>query len=86
MILCPKEGNNEKQFTELTYRREQPWIKIIVIKSLLNGVISWLVVALLLCLVNDRSFVQAFTALYAVTGALAAFVGSYIGYARKAKK
>jgi hypothetical protein len=59
--------------------------KKIVIKSLLNGIISLLVLALLLGLVKDQGFVQALTAPYTIAVALVAIVGSYIGFARKAK-
>lgn len=59
--------------------------KNILIKSLLNGVISLLVLAVLLSLIKDMSFVQALTELYTIAVAIAAMVGSYIGFARKAK-
>ena len=57
----------------------------ILIKSLLNGVISLLVLAVLLSLGKDMSFVQALTVPYTIAAAIAAMVGSYIGFARKAK-
>ena len=59
--------------------------KNILIKSLLNGVISLLVLAVLLSLINDLCFVPAPTELYTIAAAIAAMVGSYIGFARKAK-
>ena len=59
--------------------------KNILIKSLLNGVISLLVLAVLLSLRTDMSFVQALTVPYALVVAITAMVGSYIGFARKAK-
>ena len=59
--------------------------KNILIKSLLNGVISLLVLAVLLILIKDMSFVQALTKFYTIAVAIAAMVGSYIGFARKAK-
>ena len=59
--------------------------KNILIKSLLNGVISLLVLAVLLSLIKDMSFVQALTVPYTIAVAIAAMVGSYIGFARKAK-
>ena len=60
--------------------------KKIIIKALLNGIISWLVLTLLFVLIKDQSFVQALTASYVIAAALAAAVGSYIGFVRKAKK
>ena len=59
--------------------------KNIFIKSLLNGVISLLVLAVLLSLIKDMSFVQALTGPYTIAIAIAAMVGSYIGFARKVK-
>lgn len=56
-----------------------------LIKSLLNGVISLLALAVLLSLVKDVNFVQALIAPYTVVTAIAAMVGSYIGFTRKVK-
>ena len=53
------------------------------VKSLRNGVISWLVIALVLSLVKDLSLVQAFAAPYTIALALSAALGSYIGFERK---
>ena len=57
----------------------------ILIKSLLNGVISLLVLAVLLSLIKGMSFVQALTVPYTIAVAIVAMVGSFIGFARKAK-
>ena len=56
------------------------------VKALINGVLSWLLVALVLNLVKDVNFVQALTAPYTVALAVSALVGSYIGFERKARK
>ena len=56
-----------------------------LIKSLLNGVISLLVLAVLLSLIKGMSFVQALTVPYTIAAAIVAMVCSYIGFARKAK-
>ena len=59
--------------------------KNILIKSLLNGVITLLALAVILSLVKDVGFVQALIAPYTIAASIAAMVGSYIGFARKAK-
>jgi len=60
--------------------------KKIIIKALLNGIVSWLVLTLLFVLIKDQSFVQALTAPYTIAAALSAAVGSYIGFMTKVKK
>ena len=59
--------------------------KNILIKSLLNGVISLLVLAVLLSLVNGTGFTAALFAPHTIIVALSAAVGSYIGFSRKAR-
>ena len=56
------------------------------VKALINGVLSWLLVALVLNLVKDVSFVQALTMPYTVALAASALAVSYIGFERKARK
>ena len=60
--------------------------KTILIKSILNGVISWIAVALILRLVKHVAFTVGLTAPYTIFLALAAIVGSYVGYIRQEKK
>jgi hypothetical protein len=56
-----------------------------IVKALVNGVLSWLLVALVLSLVKDMSLVQAITAPYTVVLAVTAVVSSWIGFERKAR-
>ena len=58
--------------------------KRIIIKALLNGIVTWLVVALVRGLIKDMGFVQTFTAPYTITAAITACLGSYIGFMGKA--
>ena len=55
-------------------------MKSIIIKSLINMVLAWLLVALVICLKQDISYVDALTAPYTIYLAIAAGVGSFIGF------
>ena len=57
-----------------------------LLKALANGIIAWFVLALLLCVVNDESFLEMFLEPYTIYAAFAAFVGCCIGYSAKKKK
>ena len=56
------------------------------IKSLGQGVIGWVLLALLLSFTKDMTFVQALVAPYTIMMSVAAVVGSYIGYMRREKR
>ncbi len=58
--------------------------KNILIKALINGVAGWLVLAVFLSLIKDMSLVQAMIAPYTIAMSVAALVGSYIGFLRRA--
>ena len=58
----------------------------IIIKSLVESLISWVVLALVLCLMMDVPFVQSLIAPQSIVIAVSAFVGSCIGFQRKEKK
>ena len=60
--------------------------KNIFVKSLDQGIIGWILLALLLSVTKDMTFVQALVAPYTVMMSVAGIVGCYIGYMRKAKK
>ena len=60
--------------------------KNIIIKSLLNGVTSFFLVALVLDLVKGIPFGQALAEPYNIILGISAIVGSYIGFTRKAMK
>jgi hypothetical protein len=60
--------------------------KTILGKSLLNGVIAWILIALILFLLKGMAFTQALTAPYTIFMAIAAVIGSYIGYMRKPRR
>ena len=60
--------------------------KKILIKALINGVVSLLVLAVLLSLIKGAGFMEALMAPYTICIALAAAVCSYIGFMRKAKQ
>ena len=56
----------------------------IIIKSLLNGIVAWLVLALILSRMNGLRFAEALVIPYTVTAAITAGLGSYIGFIGKA--
>ena len=57
-----------------------------IIKALVESVIGGLLLALLLTLVKDITFVQALTAPATIIAIVSAFMGSYVGFQRKARK
>ena len=57
-----------------------------IFKALIESVIGGLLLALLLTLVKDITFVQALTAPATIIAVVSAFMGSYIGFQRKARK
>lgn len=59
--------------------------KNILVKALINGIISLLVLAVLLSLINGMGFMAALMAPYTILAAISAVVGSYIGFVRKAR-
>ena len=60
--------------------------KNIIIKSLLNGIISFFLVALVLDLAKGIPFGKAIVDPYSIFLGVSAIVGSYIGFSRKAAK
>ena len=56
----------------------------IILKSLINGIITWLVVGLFLSLTKDTTFVEALITPYTLFAASACIGGSFIGFKRKA--
>ncbi len=60
--------------------------KSIIIKSLINGVLSYFVVALVLTLARGVPFAKALTAPYTIILGVSALVGSAIGFIVKANK
>ena len=57
-----------------------------ILKALIESVIGGLLLALLLTLVKDITFVQALTAPATIVAVVSAFFGSLIGFQRKARK
>ena len=57
-----------------------------ILKALIESVIGGLLLALLLTLVKDITFVQALTAPATIIAIVPAFMGSYVGFQRKARK
>lgn len=60
--------------------------KNIIIKSLLNGIISFFLVAVVLDLVKGIPFGQALVEPYSIFLGITAIIGSFIGFSRKAMK
>ena len=60
--------------------------KNIIIKSLINGVVSFFVVALVLDLVKGIPFGQALVNPFNIFLCISAIVGSFIGFSRKEKR
>ena len=57
-----------------------------ILRALIESVIGGLLLALLLTLVKDITFVQALTAPATIIAIVSAFMGSYVGFQRKARK
>ena len=55
--------------------------KNIIIKSLVNGIMGWIIVALIFSLKRpDMTFVQGLTAMYPIYLGIAGFAGSLIAF------
>ena len=57
-----------------------------IIKSLLNGILTFVVVALVQYLVKGVAITQAIVAPYTIFLTLSAIVGSFVGFSIKAMK
>ena len=57
-----------------------------IIKSLLNGILTFVVVALVQYLVKGVAITQAIVAPYTIFLTLSAIVGSFVGFSIKAAK
>ena len=60
--------------------------KNIIIKSAVESLIGWVLLAVVMTLTKDITFVHALTTPYCILMAVAGFVGCCIGFQRKAKK
>ena len=58
----------------------------ILIRTVIEGTIGWVLLAVTVCLIKDMSFVQALFAPHTLAMATAGFLGGYIGLLRKAQK
>ena len=58
----------------------------IIIRTIIEGAIGWVLLAALLCVMKDISFVQALFAPHTLMMASAGFRGGYSGLRRKAQK
>ena len=60
--------------------------KNIIIRSVVESLIGWVLLAVVVMLTRNITFVQAFTSMHCILMAVAGFVGCCIGFQRKAKK
>ena len=60
--------------------------KNIIIKSLVESLIGWVLLAVVVMLTKNVTFVQALTSMHCILMAVAGFVGCCIGFQRKAEK
>ena len=60
--------------------------KNIIIKSLVESLIGWVLLAVVVMLTKNVTFVQALTSMLCILMAVAGFVGCCIGFHRKEKK
>ena len=60
--------------------------KNIIIKSVVESLIGWVLLAVVVMLTKNITFVQALTPMHCILMAVAGFVGCCIGFQRKAKK
>ena len=57
-----------------------------IIKSLVNGILAFVLVALVQYLVKGMAFAQAIVAPYTIFLTISAIVGSFVGFSIKAAK
>ena len=60
--------------------------KNIIVKSLVNGILAFVLVALVQYLVKGMAFAQAIVAPYTIFLTISAVVGSFIGFSVKTMK
>ena len=60
--------------------------KNIIIRTVIEGLIGWVLLALVVTFAKDMTFAQAFIAPHTLVMASAGFIGGYIGLRRKAQK
>ena len=60
--------------------------KQIIVRAALESLVGWVLLALLMPLWRDVTFVQALISPYTIGIAISAFLGCYAGYLRKARK
>lgn len=66
--------------------KKKMWI-ILIVKSLINGAIGWLLISALLSVRRgDMTFRQSLTNRYSLAIAAAAVIGSFFGYWKKIRK
>ena len=58
----------------------------IIIRTVIEGIIGWVLLALIVTFTKDITFVQAFFAPHTLVMASAGFIGGYIGLRRRAQK
>ena len=81
--------NQETDYIHFTkYKQEEISMNNMnnIFKALIESVIGGLLLALLLTLMKDITFVQALTAPATIVAVVSAFIGSCIGFQRKARK
>ena len=61
-------------------------MKNIIIKSLIQSVIGWVLLGLILSLTRNTTFLEALTAPHSILIAVSGFFGCCIGYQRKANR
>ncbi len=58
----------------------------IIIRTAIEGTIGWVLLALVMTMAQDITFMQAFFAPHTLVMASAGFIGGYIGLQRRAQK
>jgi len=58
----------------------------IVIRTVIEGLIGWVLLALIITFAKDMTFLQALVAPHTLAMAFAGFIGAYIGLQKKAQK
>lgn len=85
VILSPYLRNKEINSTE--YKQEVIIMnKNIIIRTVIEGLIGWVLLALVVTFAKDITFAQALFAPHTLVMASAGFIGGYIGLRRRAQK
>ena len=82
--------NKESKYTEykINIKNKEDTImnRNIIIRTVIEGLVGWVLLALVVMYAKDMTFVQALIAPHTLVMATAGFLGAYIGLRKRAEK